>query len=275
MKLETDHTVLITGASRGLGVEIARRFAEEGLNLILAARSEGALETVAEELRKSGARSVRTLRVDMADAASVGTLADQAGDIDVLINNAGVEETCAYDERSSAEIASTIAINLTGPMLLTRALLPGMIARGHGHVVNISSVAGLIPVPFNETYVATKFGLTGFTRALRMTAQAQGWPVSASTVCPGFVEGAGMFETFKTDFAIDPKGLDAVPLAEVGAAVIRAVKEDLADIIVASDEIRQIAAMSVLDPAAIEAGSAGSASNEMFRSVAKARRAEA
>lgn len=272
MKLESGRIALITGASRGLGVEISRTLAEKGLDLILAARSVGALEAVAAQLRTDTGRNVRIHAVDMADAASVAALAAVAGEVDVLVNNAGVETTCAYDAREASEIAHSIAINLTGPMLLTHALLPGMIARGRGHIVNIASVAGLMAVPFNEPYCATKFGLVGFTRALRQTALASSWPVGASVVCPGFIDGAGMFETLKQDYGVSSEDMGATPLDRLGPAVIEAIEGNLPDAIVADGDVRQYTAMSIMDPLAFEAAGADSPSTAMFKAVADARR---
>ncbi len=272
MKLEAGQTALVTGASRGLGVESARRLAERGLDLMLAARSAEALEAVAEELRARSGRRVRTCVVDMADPGGVAALAEAAGAVDVLVNNAGVEGAATYDERDPGEIAETIAVNLSGPMLLTRALLPGMLARGQGHVVNIASVAGLIAVPFNEPYSATKFGLVGFTRSLRMTAQACGWPVGFSVVCPGFIDGAGMFETLKQDYGVTSEGMGSASLDEIGRGVVEAIEGELPDVIVAAGDPRQIAAMSIVQPQAFEAASLNSPATAMFRAVADARR---
>ncbi|WP_293406375.1 SDR family NAD(P)-dependent oxidoreductase [Phenylobacterium sp.] len=272
MKLETGQTALVTGASRGLGVEIARRLAAEGLDLILVARSRDALDQVAGDLRAAGAGQVRVLAADMSDLGSLPDLAQAVGAIDVLVNNAGMEAAAAYDERSPAEIADTIAVNLSAPMLLSHALLPGMLARGRGHIVNIASVAGLIAAPFNEPYSATKFGLVGFTRSLRMTARACGWPASASVVCPGFIDGAGMFETLKQDFGVVSDGMGTAPLHDVGQAVVDAIEQDLPDVIIADGDPRQMAAMAVVQPLAFETASLGAPSTAMFRAVAEARR---
>lgn len=271
MKLEPGLTALVTGASRGLGAEIAERLAAQGLDLILSARSLDALQPQAAALRARHRVQVATVAADVGSRNGIDALALAAGAADILVNNAGVEGAQAFDQRDPDEIAQTLAVNLTGPMLLTRALLPGMIARGRGHIVNIASVAGLIAVPFNEPYSASKFGLVGFTRALRQTAQAQGWAVSASVVCPGFIDGAGMFETLKQDHGVSATEMGATPLERLGPAVIEAIERNLPDIIVANGDIRQAAAHSVLEPGAFEAASAASAASEMFRSVAAAR----
>ncbi|MBW8811821.1 MAG: SDR family NAD(P)-dependent oxidoreductase [Caulobacterales bacterium] len=275
MKLADGQTALVTGASRGLGVEIARSLAARGLDLVLVARSADALQQVAAELRVSG-RTVRTLTADLGSAASVQDLADRVNGlcaVDVLVNNAGVESTLRFDEREPVEIADTVAVNLTGPMLLTRALLPGMLARGRGHIVNIASVAGVLAVPFNEPYSATKFGLVGLTRALRMTAQASGWTVSASVVCPGFIDGAGLFEELKRKYGVSPDGLGACPVEAIGPAVIEAIEMNLPDVIVAEGDIRGMAAMAATNPAEFEAAALNAPATAMFRSVAAARAA--
>jgi short-subunit dehydrogenase len=274
MQLVEGQRALVTGASRGLGVEIARRLAERGLDLVLAARSEGALDAVASDLRRTSGRQMTTCVADLAEPAAVERLTglvNQLGGVDVLVNNAGVESTLRFSERPPAEIEHMVAINLTSPMLLTRALLPGMIERGRGHIVNIASMGGVMAMPFNEPYSATKFGLVGFTRSLRLTARACGWPVSASVVCPGFIDGAGLFETLKVDYGISTDGLHASPLEAVGPAVIEAIEGDLLDVFISQADPRQAIAMGITNPAAIEAGFLNSPATAMFRSVADAR----
>jgi short-subunit dehydrogenase len=277
VKLAEGQRALVTGASRGLGVEIARRLAERGLDLVLTARSKDALANAAAGIRAHTRRAVDTIPADIGNLDDVRDLArqtEQLGGIDVLVNNAGVESTLRFPERSTAEISQMVAVNLTGPMLLAHALLPGMLARGRGHVVNIASVGGVIAVPFNEPYSATKFGLVGFTRALRLTARASGWPVSASVVCPGFIDGAGLFEELKRQYGVSSEGLGVTPLEDVGPAVIRAIEEDLPDIFVTQGDLRPMVAMAIANPQAMEAGTLGSAGTAMFKSVADARRAE-
>jgi short-subunit dehydrogenase len=278
MQLVEGQRALVTGASRGLGVEIARRLSERGLDLVLAARSGDALDAVAADLRRSSGRQVTTCVADLADPLAIERLAaavDGLGGVDVLVNNAGIESTLRFNERAPAEIEHMVAVNLTSPMLLTRTLLPGMIARGLGHIVNIASMGGVMPMPFNEPYSATKFGLVGFTRSLRLTAKACGWRVSASVVCPGFIDGAGLFESLKVEYRISTDGLHASPLEAVGAAVIEAIEGDLRDVYIGQGDRRQALAMSIVNPSAAEARSLNSAATAMFRSVADARAAAA
>jgi short-subunit dehydrogenase len=275
MKLAEGQTALVTGASRGLGVEIARRLANRRLDLIIVARSADALKEVASALRKETGREVTDIVADMADPRAISALADrveQLGGVDVLVNNAGVDSSLRFNHRSPAEIEQTVAINLTGPMLLTRALLPGMLERGRGHIVNIASVGGVLGVPFNEPYSATKFGLVGFTRSRRLTARDSGWPVSASAVCPGFIADAGLFAELQRKHGVSSDNLGVCPLEDVGPAVIEAIEGDLPDVFVVQGDIRQLVAMSAVDPAAAELGMLSSPGTAMFRSVADARR---
>jgi len=276
MQLVKGQTALVTGASRGLGVEIARRLSKRGLDLVLVARSEEALNQVARDLGSETGCEVTVTVADLANPAAIAALAEaiaQRGGVDVLVNNAGVESSLRFHERTAAEIEQTIAINLTGPMLLTRALLPGMLERGRGHIVNIASVGGVLGVPFNEPYSATKFGLVGFTRSLRLTAQASGWPVSASVVCPGFIGGAGLFAELQRKYGVSADDLGVCPLEDVGSAVIEAIEGDLPDVFVVQGDVRQLVAMSAVDPAAAEQAMLASPGTAMFRSVADARSA--
>lgn len=274
MKLEAGQRALVTGASRGLGVEIALRLAQRGLDVVVCARSGDALSAVAQDLAARTGRSVTAAPADVSSRAGIEALAAQVealGGVDILVNNAGVESTLRYNERAPEEIEDTVAVNLTGPLLLTRAVLPGMLARGRGHIVNVASVAGLLAVPFNEPYSATKFGLVGFTRELRLTARACGWPVSASSVCPGFIGGDGLFETLRREHGFSEEGLGVVPLDQVGPAVFRAIEDDVPEVFVGAESPLETVAASFLAPLAVEAGMLDAPHTQMFRAVADAR----
>src|SRR5690348_7569580 len=136
--------VVLTGASQGLGAVMARALADAGADLLLAARSADKLAEVARSL-PPGARVV-TVRCDVTQASDREVLVHRAleafGRVDVLVNNAGIEELCFYAEQDPAVIPRIIETNLIAPMLLARALLPAMLARGSGHIVNIASLAG-------------------------------------------------------------------------------------------------------------------------------------
>ena len=253
MKIQHGDVALITGASRGLGRHIALALARRGMDLVLAARSQEGLEAVAEEVRAAAHVTVWTLTVDLADRAQAAELVARAeavaGRVDVLVNNAGMESACRPDDASLEELGALSDLNLLAPMVLTRTVLPGMIERGRGHVVNVASVSGLIASAYTESYNATKFGLVGFTRALRMTAQDRNWGVSASVVCPGFMAGDGMFAGLQDEFGVTaPKAAATMPAELVGDAVVKAVEKDLPDAIIMRGPSRVLVASSIVTP---------------------------
>jgi short-subunit dehydrogenase len=186
----TGRTVLLTGASRGIGALLAVRLAEHRPHLVLAARDVGKLDAVAVRCSGLGAR-VTAVAANVASAEERQQLAAEAGDVDVLINNAGVETTIALVHQTREEVAAQIATNLVAPIELSRLLLPGMIAKRRGVIVNISSMSGKSATPFNSIYSATKFGLNGFTASLRIELEGTG--VHAGVVCPSFVAETGMW----------------------------------------------------------------------------------
>jgi short-subunit dehydrogenase len=267
-----DRNVLLTGASRGLGAMIARTLAAKGANLVIAARSAEPLRALAAECT-----GVRVLAVpcDVGDAAALGALVEAAeafGPIDILINNAGIEHAAPYETIPVETIEQIVRVNLVGPMVLTRLMLPHLLARGRGHVVNMSSVAGLGPAAFAEPYGATKHGLVGFTKALRATLKANGSGVSASVICPGFVADIGMYEVMRRDHGASTSlfmGLSRPEL--VVDAVIRAVEKDLPDIVVNPMPLRPTLALSVLFPRIMERVLGRLRVHETFRVTALSR----
>jgi len=183
-------TVVLTGASRGIGAVLAARLAREHAHLVLAARDASKLETVAARCSQAGAR-VTVVTADVSRAADRQRLMQEAGTVDILINNAGVETTLALADQRLDEIEAQVATNLLAPIELTRLVLPQMLARRSGVVVNVSSMSGKSPTPYNAVYSATKFGLNGFTASLRFELEGTG--VHAGVVCPSFVGQTGMF----------------------------------------------------------------------------------
>ncbi len=257
MKIRSGDVALITGASRGIGRHIALAMARKGMNLVLAARSQEGLDTVADEVRAASGVTVWTLVVDLADRTQAAELVARAeaaaGHIDVLVNNAGLETVSRPDATPLEDLGSLSDVNLLAPMLLTRTALPGMIARRRGHIVNIASVAGLIALAYQEPYNATKFGLIGYTRALRQSAKDCHWGVGASAICPGFMDGAGMYADMADEHGITaPKTAGALPVAMVGDAVITAVEKDLPEVIVTRGPARLTVAASYLAPRLFE-----------------------
>jgi short-subunit dehydrogenase len=255
MKNLKGRTALLTGASGGIGVHIAQALASEGMNLILAARSTDKLETVADELRATGC-SVLCVPTDLNDRASVVALTERAegegGGVDLLVNNAVLELVKPFEEFPIETIDQMIETNLRAPIVLSRLLLPKMLERGRGHIVSVSSVAGMAGVPYWEAYCATKAGLVGFTRSFRTTALGAGSPVGASVVCPGFVK-AGMYERMTGEFDVRaPLVFGTSSPQSVARAVVRAAKRNAPEIIVTPGPIRPLLALAVFAPRFIQ-----------------------
>ncbi len=181
--------IVVTGASSGIGAAAARAFAAEGGHIVLVARSAPPLEQLAGEIVAAGGRAL-AVPVDVSDPGVPERLLERAarelGGIDVLVNNAGVNHRGAVEERTDAELAQIVAVNLTAPILLTHAVLPHLRRRGAGAIVNVASLAGRVPLPYEATYSATKFGLRAFSFSL--AEELAGSAITVSVVSPGPVD---------------------------------------------------------------------------------------
>lgn len=188
----TDQVVIITGASSGIGREIARVFSREGAVVVLAARSARALEELAQELRAQSGR-VLTVPTDVSHVDQLQRLVHVTlqvfGRIDVLVNNAGQGLALWAHELTPEQIEGLFRVNTLSAINLTRLVLPGMMARRQGMIINVSSVAGKVGVPSDTVYAATKFALNGFGQGLR--AEVAGYNIKVLTVCPFFTSGTG------------------------------------------------------------------------------------
>ncbi|WP_197379405.1 SDR family NAD(P)-dependent oxidoreductase [Mycolicibacterium mengxianglii] len=280
MKIRHGDVALITGSSRGLGRHIALALAGRGMNVVLAARSQDGLDTVAAQVRAATGVTVSTVVVDLADRTQAASLVQRAtevaGPVDVLVNNAGIESTCQPEEAELDDLGAMTDVNLLAPMLLTRTVLPSMIERGRGHVVNVSSMAGLVVSPYEEPYSATKAGLIAYTRALRMTAQDRGWNLSASVICPGFMaDEEGMYADMQSEFgASAPRSVGDMPAGAVGKAVVDAVEKDLPDVLVMPGAPRVFALASIATPRLFERIARSANLGAPFRTVAEQRSAQ-
>lgn len=241
---------ILTGASRGLGVVIAHALAKEGVNLALAARSADALEKVRGDVAAAGVKAV-SIPTDVADRsqleALVTTAEHELGPTDILVNNAGIEATHSYEEYPPDEIAQLLEVNLTAPMLLTRLVLPGMLGRGRGHIVNLASLAGKGGFPCQAPYAASKAALVIFTHTLR--AELVDTPVGCSVICPGFVADEGMYADMVRDTGVKASRLlgESKPEA-VADAVVKAIKRNSSELIVNPSPMRPVLAMAQLFP---------------------------
>lgn len=241
---------ILTGASRGIGVHVARALAREGVNLALAARSADDLDRVRSEVTGMGVKAV-SIPTDVSDRAQLESLVERAtselGPPDILVNNAGIEAPHAYQDYPPDEIEALITINLLAPMLLSRLVLPGMLERGRGHIVVMASLAGKGAFPYEAPYSASKAGLVKFVHTLRSELIDE--PVSCSAVCPGFVSDEGMYQRFLEEAKLSaPKALGTSTPEKVADAVIKAIRKDATELFVNPSPMRPITVFQEMFP---------------------------
>lgn len=181
-------SALITGASAGIGREFARQLADRATSLVLVARRQERLEELRDELRKQNpALNVHIRTTDLSDDRAVTELYDSLErenlSIDLLINNAGLGDLGPFATSEVQRVKEMMAVNVTALTLLTRSLLPGMIARKRGAILNVSSSAGFLPIAGFAVYAATKAYVTSFSEAIR--SELRGTGVTVSSLCPG------------------------------------------------------------------------------------------
>ena len=181
---------LITGASSGIGLSVARRFAADGVHLVLWARREERLREIAEDLSRTHGVTVRTAAVDVRDRAAVDAAASEllarVGTPDILVNNAGLAAGYAKTQEGDIEDWDRmIDTNVKGLLYVTRAILPKMVERGTGHIVNIGSLAGLQVYPMGNVYNASKFAVRALTEGINM--DVVGTRIRVSGIEPGHV----------------------------------------------------------------------------------------
>ena len=270
---KTAGVALVTGASRGIGPFIARSLAEAGYSLVLTGRSASELEVLADDLRAKGTTAValaRDLTVAEDVEALVRTAEREVGRVDVLVNNAGGDPQREFDDMTWAENDAIFQLNLIAPMRLTHLLLPGMLERGRGHIVNISSIAGRVGFPYTEAYAAAKDGLMGFTRVLRNDYRSRG--VSASVVVLGAIRDAGQGQRIADQLGMKMPAMGTSPAKAVGKAVVAAIEKDRAEIVVMPGPGRLIKALMDLLPSMGPAMNQATGANATMRSVIEFRR---
>lgn len=222
--------VWITGASSGIGEALAVRMAARGSRLVLSARNDAELQRVATLCRDAGSPDVLVLPLDVSmhdtmDAAAQQVFA-QSGQIDLLINNAGVSQRSFCIETDFEVYRQMMDINVLGQIALTQAVLPAMVARGEGHVAVTASVAGKVGAPLRTGYCAAKHAVMGFFDALRTEVAADGLQVT--TITPGFI---------RTDVSKNALGGDGKPTGTTDDDIAGGMSvDDCADVIVAGFE---------------------------------------
>lgn len=191
-------TVVVTGASSGIGPYLARAFADKGANVALVGRSSGRLNEVTAQLNHLGTRAI-SVAVDLTDPSARAALIEQTekelGPVDILVNNAGVHYTGPFALLDLEEIDQIVQTNLVAAIHLTRSVLPGMLKRKRGHIIHNAGLAGKVGMPYLAAYSATKYGLVGFNHALQ--AELRNTGVYSTAMCFGFISRTGMWARFK------------------------------------------------------------------------------
>jgi uncharacterized protein len=232
-------TVLLTGASGGIGRAVARALHGRGARVLLSGRSTGALEHLRAELGDNA----EVLEADLTEAGAATTLAERAGEVDVLVANAGLPASGRLERFAPEDIDRALDVNLRAPIQLTRALVPGMVERGRGHLVFVSSLSGKVASARSALYSATKFGLRGFAGGLREDLHASG--VGVTVLFPSFIRDAGMFAD--TGIKLPPWVGTRSP-DDVARAVVRGIETGRGEIDVAPLSLRLGVLVSALVP---------------------------
>ncbi len=246
MKTIRGKVVLLTGGSRGLGPYIANALAKEGADIALTARTEETLDCVIGDLGQLGVKA-SCYSADITDPESrlklVESVRRDFGQIDILVNNAGIEWISAYADLEPGAIEQMITTNLIAPMLLTRLILPEMLARESGYIVTISSLGGFKGSPYSATYAATKAGLIEWSAGLRAELYQTG--VSATVVCPGFVSEEGMFAIHHRTA---PGIVGESTPEDVAKAVVHTIQKDRNKVVVNPKPIWPLRLLDILHP---------------------------
>ncbi|MBW4675498.1 MAG: SDR family NAD(P)-dependent oxidoreductase [Desmonostoc geniculatum HA4340-LM1] len=223
-------TVLLTGASRGLGVYIARALAREQATVVCVSRLKSGLDITCAQIRALGGKGI-SIPFDIKNVTELSTLKQHinkiVGPVDIIINNAGIEIYGDFVDYSLEDLQSILTINLLAAAELTRLFLPSMLERRTGHIVNIASLAGKKGVPYNSIYSASKAGLIMWTDAMRQELAAT--DTNISVICPGYISETGM--TVNSRVSVPCLAGISTPI-DVANAVIRAIKQNNAEIIV-------------------------------------------
>jgi short-subunit dehydrogenase len=273
MKIIAGQTIVITGASGGLGTYLSKAFAAVGAKLALVAYPGEDLQKLRQSISQNGVPAL-ALPSDLRDGAQRRSLVElitkELGPIDILINNAGVEFTCPYHELSEENICDVLTVNLEASMIMARLVLPQMLERKRGHVVNVSSLAGRCGPAFQEPYAATKAGLIAFTSSFRSTYRNLG--VSASVITPGFIE-TGIYSNLVAKSGCTAPALFGTSSPEsVVRAVFRSIERDIPEIIINPIPVRPLLMLNLLLPSLGEWVTEQLGANRFFGRVVEAQK---
>jgi short-subunit dehydrogenase len=231
---------LLTGATGGLGRAIAIGLAERGARIVLSSRKPTELEGLAGSLPGAGHE---TVVADLAEEGATALLLEAAGEVDVLVANAGLPASGPLDGFSQEQIGRALRVNLESPVRMARELYPRMVERGAGHLVFLSSISGKAATARASLYAATKFGLRGFAFCLREDLRGSG--VGVSVISPGAIRAAGMF----ADSGAKPPPMIGTGTPEqVAGAVVRAIERNRSEITVAPLRQRALSRIAINAP---------------------------
>ena len=242
-------SILLTGGGSGIGRSLALQLADHQVRLALVGRRRHPLEEVADQVRSRGIEA-HVVPADLTAAGAPGEVVARAvevlGGLDVLVNNAGNVRAGRIEQLSEEEVLAQVALNLTAPVLLTRAALPALRASGEGLVVVVSSTIGLVGLPFYATYAATKAGVAHFAESLRRELHGEG--VAVLTVYPG-ATSTPMMESSQAgaDLGFDYESPDAV-----AAAILTAIAEEESSVVRGGPRRAAMIAANRQDPTALD-----------------------
>jgi uncharacterized protein len=223
-------TALVTGASSGIGAALARELVAAGARVALVARRDDLLAALAASLPAGSAAAFRCdVRDPAAIAACVASVAERLGPVDLLVNNAGVGRYLSFLETPPDDVAAVFETNLHAVLNFTRAVLPGMLARRRGHVVNVASIAGRIGSRNHSIYCASKFALAGFSESLVYELEDTG--VGVTLVNPGIIDTPFFDHASFASFPTHARAR-AIPPERVARAILRAVRRGTTEITV-------------------------------------------
>ena len=240
---------LVTGAGSGIGLGLARHLGALGHEVWLSDVARDDVEPVATELSRQGL-AAHAIELDVTSATSIGAAVESLGDagVDLLVNNAGMQHVDPLDDFPPERWATLVAVMLTGPAMVSRALLPGMRRRNFGRIVNVGSIHSLVASPYKSAYVAAKHGLAGLTKTIALeTADVD---VTVNTICPAYVRtplvDAQIASQARTHGIPEQQVIDEIMLkpmpkrAFIGSDELGALVEDLA-----SDAARNVTGQSI------------------------------
>jgi short-subunit dehydrogenase len=243
---------IITGASAGIGAEVARALAHRGMNVVLAARRQPRLATLAAEIEHAAGTRALAVPTDVGVRADLERLVRQTlatfQRIDVLINNAGIEEYALFHELTPERIDELVLVNLTAALQLGRMVVPHMLSQGWGHIVNMSSMAGKHGPPYGAVHAATKAALVAWTQSLRLEYRRE--RIRCSVICPGFTTSSGILDAIQRQSGRPlPRLIGSTTATKVARETVRAIRKDRPETIVNNMPLRPFLVLAEAFPA--------------------------